>query len=134
MFIEIMKNINKTLKGSHVYAKDGNATDLLKKIKAEKEKLIAENEIKQGKIQEAELQDEILFDIPETWVWCKLDDLCYNITDGTHLTPTYTKSGRIFLSAQNIKPFRLCPKNISLFPKKHIEITLKTARRKREIF
>lgn len=93
---------------------DGNATELLERIKIEKENLIKEKKIRQGKIQEAELQDDILFDIPSNWVWCKLDDLCWNITDGTHITPIYTKSGRIFLSAQNIKPFRFMPENHKL--------------------
>lgn len=88
---------------------DEPASELLKKIKAEKQKLIDAKEIKQGKIQEAELQEELLFEIPENWVWCTLDDISKNITDGTHQTPSYTKSGRIFLSAQNIKPFKFMP-------------------------
>ncbi|MCB0516837.1 MAG: restriction endonuclease subunit S [Bacteroidetes bacterium] len=89
--------------------KDEPASELLKKIKAEKEKLIAEKVIKQGKIQEAEKQEELLFEIPDNWVWCNLDEISKNITDGTHQTPTYTKEGRIFLSAQNIKPFKFMP-------------------------
>ena len=62
-----------------------------------------------GKLQEAETLEELLFEIPKHWEWCKLDDICKNITDGTHQTPTYTKTGRIFLSAQNVKPFRFMP-------------------------
>lgn len=77
----------------------------------EKQKLIGEKKIKQGKFQEAALQNEIVFDIPKNWVWCNLDDICSNITDGTHQTPTYTSNGRIFLSAQNIKPFRFMPED-----------------------
>lgn len=88
---------------------DEPAEILLKRIKAEKEKLVAEKKIKQGKIQEPETQEELLFDIPSNWTWCLLDDICIYITDGTHQTPTYTKSGRIFLSAQNVKPFRFMP-------------------------
>lgn len=89
--------------------KDGNASDLLQQIKAEKVKLIASKKIKQGKKQEAALQNEILFEIPKSWVWCQLDEICWNITDGTHQTPTYTQTGRIFLSAQNVKPFCFMP-------------------------
>jgi type I restriction enzyme S subunit len=89
--------------------KDEPSSELLKKIKAEKEKLIAEKVVKQGKIQEAEKQEELLFEIPDNWVWCSLDEISKNITDGTHQTPTYTKEGRIFLSAQNIKPFKFMP-------------------------
>ena len=89
--------------------KDESASELLKKIKAEKEKLILNKIIKQGKIQEAEQQEGLLFEIPKNWIWCTLDDISKNITDGTHQTPTYTKSGRVFLSAQNIKPFKFMP-------------------------
>ncbi len=89
--------------------KDGHAKDLLEKIKAEKAKLINEKKIKQGQLQEAETLDKLLFEIPKHWTWCKLDDICPNITDGTHQTPTYTKSGRMFLSAQNVKPFKFMP-------------------------
>jgi len=88
---------------------DEPASELLKKIKDEKEQLIRDKKIRQGKIQEAATQEEIIFDIPSSWEWCKLDDLCYNITDGTHQTPTYTSTGRTFLSAQNVKPFRFMP-------------------------
>lgn len=89
--------------------KDGHAKDLLEKIKKEKQKLIAEKRIRQGKLQEAETLDSILFEIPESWVWCKLDEICYNVTDGTHQTPKYTSKGRMFLSAQNVKPFKFMP-------------------------
>ncbi len=87
------------------------ASKLLARIKAEKEQLIKEKKIRKGKLQEAEKLEELLFDIPKNWVWCKLDDICKNITDGTHQTPTYTKEGRIFLSAQNVKPFKFMPEN-----------------------
>ncbi len=40
---------------------------------------------------------------------CRLGDLCHVITDGTHQTPRYVDSGAIFLSAQNVKPFRFLP-------------------------
>ncbi len=84
---------------------------LLEKIKVEKLQFIKDKKIKQGKLQEAELQEELLFEIPNHWVWCNLDEICSNITDGTHQTPIYTKSGRMFLSAQNVKPFRFMPDN-----------------------
>lgn len=88
---------------------DEPASVLLEKIKAEKEQLKAAKIIKQGKLQEAETLEELLFDIPEQWVWCNLDDLTKFITDGTHQTPKYTKTGIPFLSAQHVKPFRFMP-------------------------
>lgn len=91
--------------------KEEPASDLLRKIKDEKQKLIAEKVIKQGKLQEAEKQEDLLFNIPNNWVWCKLDELCRNITDGTHQTPTYTQDGIPFISAQHVKPFKFTPDN-----------------------
>lgn len=38
-----------------------------------------------------------------------LSDICHIITDGTHQTPRYVDDGAIFLSAQNIKPFKFMP-------------------------
>lgn len=63
--------------------KDEPASELLKKIKAEKEKLIAENlpAGKAGKLKkEKELPpikpEEIPFEIPENWVWWRLGEIC----------------------------------------------------------
>ena len=89
--------------------KDEPASELLKKIKVEKDRLLFEKQIKQGKLQEAEVQYDIYFQIPSNWQWCKLDELCTNITDGTHQTPTYTSSGKPFISAQHVKPFKFTP-------------------------
>lgn len=83
--------------------------ELLKKIEAEKECLIVDKKIKKGKLQEAERQKDLIFDIPSNWEWCNLDSICKNITDGTHQTPHYTKSGKPFLSAQHVKPFKFMP-------------------------
>ena len=54
--------------------KDEPASELLKKIKAEKEKLIAEKKLKKEKNLPPIKPEEIPFDIPENWVWCRLGD------------------------------------------------------------
>ena len=93
------------------FDKDGNANDLLEKIKLLKNDLLQEKKIKVGKLQDSQLQETKLLNIPSNWAWCKLDDLCFNITDGTHQTPTYTSEGIPFLSAQHVKPFKFTPDN-----------------------
>lgn len=89
-------------------------SELLKRIAAEKEKLIKDKKIKAGKKQLAseDYQDNI--HIPNEWELPELDDIILFVTDGTHQTPTYTSTGRIFLSAQNVKPFRFMPENHKL--------------------
>ena len=51
---------------------DGTAADLLVSIKAEKEQLIKEKKIKKEKPLAPIAEDEIPFDIPESWVWIRL--------------------------------------------------------------
>ena len=45
--------------------------------------------------------------IPEGWACASLGEVCYRITDGTHLKPTYMEKGMPFLSVKNVRPFRI---------------------------
>ncbi len=56
-------------------SKEGNAIDLLKKLKAEKTKLIKEKKLKKEKELPEITEEEIPFVIPDNWVWCRLGDL-----------------------------------------------------------
>lgn len=55
---------------------DESANELLKKIKAENEKLIAGKKIKKNKELPPISPDEIPFEIPDNWVWCRLGEIC----------------------------------------------------------
>ena len=81
---------------------DEPASELLKRIQAEKARLIAEGKIKKEKPLPPIAEDEIPYALPEGWVWCRLGEICHVITDGTHHTPTYTNSGIPFLSVKNV--------------------------------
>lgn len=87
----------------------GTAKELLEKIKNEKEQLIKEKKIKQGKKQTANEIEDLDIEIPDSWLLVDLDDITQYITDGTHQTPRYVENGRMFLSAQNVKPFKFMP-------------------------
>jgi type I restriction enzyme, S subunit len=56
--------------------KDEPANELLKKIKAEKEKLIVAKRIKKEKELPPIKPEEIPFAIPKNWVWCRLGEIC----------------------------------------------------------
>lgn len=56
--------------------KDGNAEELLKKINAEKENL------KKAKLSSLISEKEIPFQIPESWVWCKLGEIALHSEAG----------------------------------------------------
>ena len=84
--------------------KDEPASELLKRIKAEK----AKSGKKEKPLPSIKPQ-EIPFEIPENWVWCRFQEITSLITCGIASTPKYYPSGRIFLSAKNVKPFRFLP-------------------------
>ena len=88
--------------------KDEPASVLLEKIKAEKERLIAEKKIKKQKPLPPISEEEKPFALPKGWEWCRLGNVC-DISDGTHQTPSYVEAGMPFMSAQNIKPFKFMP-------------------------
>jgi len=88
-----------------------SAASLLQRIKEEKEQLIKDKKIKKGKKQSASESYKGKIEVPYEWKFSDLDDITQYITDGTHQTPSYTLSGRKFLSAQNVKPFRFMPEN-----------------------
>jgi type I restriction enzyme S subunit len=78
--------------------KDEPASELLKRIKAEKAK-----SGKKEKPLPPIKPEEIPFEIPESWVWCRLGKICSKIGSGS--TPkgsNYSKTGYPFFRSQNI--------------------------------
>ena len=55
--------------------KDESASELLKKIKREKENLIKEGKIKKQKELSAISDDEVPYDLPGGWIWCRFNNL-----------------------------------------------------------
>ena len=56
-------------------ATEGNAKHLLDEIKKEKSRGVKEENVKKEKPLPEITEDEIPFDIPETWCWCRLGEL-----------------------------------------------------------
>lgn len=54
---------------------EGTAEELYKSIQEEKQKLIKEGKIKKEKPLDAIAEDDIPFDIPNTWKWCYLGEI-----------------------------------------------------------
>ena len=48
-----------------------------------------------------DISDEIPFEIPENWVWCRLKDYL-DVRDGTHDSPKYYSSGIPFVTSKNL--------------------------------
>ena len=65
---------------------DEPASKLLKRIQAEKAKLVAEGKIKKDKPLAAIADDEKLFELPQGWEWVRLNNVI-DVRDGTHDSP-----------------------------------------------
>lgn len=61
---------------------DEPASELIKKIENEKAELIKEGKIKKSKKLPAITEDEKPFDIPDSWEWVRLGDICQPIRYG----------------------------------------------------
>ena len=96
------------------FASEGNARDLLEEIR--KEKLshgLDFANAKSGKRKSKKetalagsnpcdiTEEEILFDIPENWCWCRLSEYL-DIRDGTHDSPKFYDNGIPFVTSKNL--------------------------------
>ncbi len=83
---------------------DEPASVLLERVKAEKERLIAEGKIKRSKKSAASSdKPHYPFEIPSNWIWATLECICSKIGSGS--TPrgsNYAISGIPFFRSQNI--------------------------------
>jgi type I restriction enzyme S subunit len=108
--------------------KDEPASELLRKIKAEKAELIAEKKLKKDKELTPIKPEEIPFEIPENWVWCRLGEMCFHITDGEHVTPQKQKEGRLLLSAKNIRDGFIVYDNVDYISEEDFQKSIKRCR------
>ncbi len=119
------------------------ADELLEKIKIERT-LYIENEIREKFKDKTEkwIKDKVKnevdkfystlkpiedeekpFEVPNHWVWVRLDELSKKITDGTHFTPTYVAEGVSFISVKDIKDKKINFENCKYISKEeHIEL------------
>lgn len=99
---QLKKSILQAAIQGQLVAQDPNdepASELIKRIQAEKERLISEKKIKKPKVKsgivvrdglpyeiingvERCIADELPFEIPESWCWMRLSEICSNIHYG----------------------------------------------------
>lgn len=82
------------------------AGELLEWIKAEKERLVKEKKIKKEKPLPAITKDEIPYELPEGWVWCRLGDIT-TIKGGKRLPKGHCliteDTGRVYIRVTDMK-------------------------------
>ena len=82
---------------------EGTGEELYRQIQAEKQKLIKEGKIKKGKPLPEISEDEIPFDIPESWKWVRLNEIISVLGDGIHGTPAFDEMGDYyFVNGNNL--------------------------------
>ncbi len=86
---------------------DEPASELLKKIKAEKEQLIKEKKIKKEKELPPIKPEEIPFEIPKSWLWCRLGEIAYVASGSTPKQDAFVKTGVPYLKMYNLKNQRI---------------------------
>ena len=119
---------------------DEPASVLLERIRAEKQELIKQRKIKKNKSEsviitrdkipyeiidgkERCIADEVPFELPDSWCWCRLGDILLKLTDGTHSTPKYTESGIPFISVKDVSSGKLDFSNCKhISEKEHTEL------------
>lgn len=80
---------------------EGTGEELYRQIQAEKHRLIKEGKIKKEKPLPEIAEDEIPFEIPESWKWCRLSDVI-DVRDGTHDSPKYVPVGIPLVTSKNL--------------------------------
>ncbi len=83
---------------------EGTGEELYRQIQAEKKRLIQDGKIKKEKPLPEIAEDEVPFEIPESWKWVQIRDIAIKITDGTHHSPANYEQGKYrYVTAKNIK-------------------------------
>ena len=86
---------------------DESASVLLERIKAEKERLIKEGKIKKSK-KSAKTSDtphyeNVPFEVPSLWVWCKLGDIAYVASGSTPDKTCFVEKGIPYIKMYNLR-------------------------------
>ena len=86
---------------------DEPASVLLERIKAEKERLIKEGKIKRSKkpakTSDTRHYENVPFEVPESWVWCKLEDIAQSNIGLTYKPTDITEDGIPVYRSNNIQ-------------------------------
>lgn len=86
---------------------DEPASVLLERIRAEKERLIKEGKIKKSKASKTSdtpHYENLPFEVPSSWVWCSLEDVCIFLSRGK--SPKYSEDDKtypVFAQKCNLK-------------------------------
>ena len=81
---------------------DEPASVLVERIRAEKEQLIKDKKLKREKRDNQPIE-EIPFEIPEGWVWCRLGEIAYIASGSTPKSTSFVDKGIPYLKVYNLR-------------------------------
>ena len=86
---------------------DEPASVLLERIKAEKERLIKEGKIKRSKkrtkTSDTPHYENVPFEVPDGWVWCRLEDIAYVASGSTPDKTCFVENGIPYIKMYNLR-------------------------------
>ena len=107
-------------------AEEGTAAELLKEIEKERAGLVKAGKIKKAKPLPEISEDEIPFEIPESWAWVRLGFAC-DVRDGTHDTPKYYPQGIPLITSKNLDNGKLDFENVQYISEEdYLEISTRS--------
>ncbi|MDH6104812.1 restriction endonuclease subunit S [Anabaenopsis tanganyikae CS-531] len=80
---------------------DEPAQTLIKKIKAQKKKLIEAKKIRKQEDLSSVKEEDKVYQLPENWIWCRWNDIALCIGDVDHKMPAETKEGIPYVSPKD---------------------------------
>lgn len=100
---------------------DEPASELLKAIGLEKQRLVKEGKIKKSKNLPESKAEEVPYELPKGWQWSNIQKLSLKVTDGEHITPQRSESGYYLLSARNVTNQGIKLDNVDYVPQQEYE-------------
>ena len=101
-------------------AEEGTAEELYQQIQAEKQHLIAEKKIKKEKTLPEIAEDEVPFDIPESWKWVRLGSVV-SVYGGKRIPAgrklTIEDTGYVYIRLSDMKDGYISTENLQFVPK-----------------
>ena len=85
---------------------DEPASVLLERIRAEKERLVKEGKIKKSKASKTSdtpHYEQVPFEVPSSWVWCKLEDIAYVASGSTPSKDSFVAHGVPYIKMYNLR-------------------------------
>lgn len=116
-----------------------DAHALLADIKAQKAQLIKEGKLRKEKPLPPIKPEEIPFEIPKNWVWCRLGEICNTITKGS--SPKWQgvqyvdspEKGILFITSKNVDSFTIDLSNVTYVEAKFNEIEPRSVLKKGDL-